>query len=150
MRNRVTWAALGALCAFAVLTGANVWAASSGVSWPVSCPRMGCVNKHLNDLNERLTAVESQLKGLRKRNRTLNSCLAEFPVTKQTTYDNWDYPYNDGSTNNNPYPQYYNSYSSQSQPIPDILQQTQSGWSVDYWFVRDTCGAGVYVRPPAP
>lgn len=153
MRKFILGSVFGVVCAGAVMTGANVWAAQQSPSVTVvTCKKINpCVNKNLTSLTLRVNALATRVAALRKRNRTLNTCLAEYPVSKQTLVDNYYYPYyNDQLANAATAPGYFNDYDYEGQSSPGILGETQSGNSVDVWMVRDTCATSAYVRPPSP
>jgi hypothetical protein len=108
------------------------------------------VNVHLNDLNERLARTESQIAHLWARNKALLSCLAEYPVTRYGTSDNYTIPfYNNQLSNAGTAPGYFNDYNWYAQFF-QYLGPTQSGDTVDHWFLRDTCTPSVFGPPPAP
>jgi opacity protein-like surface antigen len=128
-------------------TAASVsWAvaARSHVAWPASCHKFGCVNDHLNTLDSRLRRLSNRVEHLRARNRLLLTCIVEYPVSKNTTYDNYAYGSDSNGDGN------FDTNNFVSQPISDYLHQTQSGQSVDLWIVRDNCSPSVFNRPVAP
>jgi hypothetical protein len=154
-----------ALAAIAAVTAITAGTATAKASWPANCEikasaaaRWSCVDKHLNALDARLRNQGAQLLAARKhvatlraRNQRLNACLGEFPTTKRDMYDNWYYPfYNSNLTNAATAPGYFNDYTYGGQFTPGMLEQTQNGWGVDIWMVRDTCDPATYNRPLAP
>lgn len=146
---------LGAAAAIMAATAAS---ASASVSWPANCEikqttaaRWACTDKHMNALDARLrvqgaqlATARSQVASLRARNRRLNACIGEFPVTKRDMYDNWYF----GSDTNGDGNFDQNNYGGQY--TPEMLEQTQPTWGVDIWMVRDLCTPGAYNRPVAP
>jgi hypothetical protein len=146
MRTKFKWATAMVVLVMAVAAGtaAATTAMTSSVNWPAGCVKLRCVNNHLNLLHAQVHSLTGQVAALRKRNRRLNSCLAEFPTTKRDMYDNYYF----GTDTNNDGNFDQNNYSGQF--TPGMLEQTQSGWGVDDWLVWDHCASNVYTRPPLP
>ena len=142
MRRIVLGAAIGAVLA---VSGAAAYATviPNTTSWPAGCIRMRCVNNHLELLHLQVHSLSVQVAALRKRNRTLRACIAEYPVTRYNGNNTFYYGQDsngDGNFDQNVY---------NDNPFR-YLDQTNSGDSVGIWVLRDACSSPAYGRPPAP
>lgn len=143
MKRTIIAIAVGLVAAVGGGTAYSAMQQPHAAGWPVDCPHLRCVNIHLNQLNERVHALEVRVASVQRRNKLLRTCIAEYPISRETTYDNYTVPFDSNGDGN------FDSYNWESQEI-DYLSQTPQNNGVDSWILRDTCATAVFGRPPNP
>jgi hypothetical protein len=106
--------------ALVLVAAATAGRAQAGI-WPASCHSMKCVNRHLNNLNRRLTAVAHQVIG----------CEELIPITQ---YGDFELA-GDGQADGAP---------------TTGLDVTAEEDTVDVWFISDGCATTGGIPRPLP
>lgn len=119
---RKTLLTLAAALVIGVAGGTSYAIASSSVGWPAACSKVGCVDKHLNNLNTRLNALQASLDRSRARISTLTGAMGCINHVNMTWYSAYVY---DGNAGNYRW--------------LNFLNNTQYGDNVDYQLLYNAC-----------
>lgn len=84
MKRRIIITVL-AVAGFA-LAGATYAIASAAVGWPAGCSRVGCVDRHMNNLDARLRIQSQRIAALESWKSNLRTCLGHINMTGYSYY----------------------------------------------------------------